>query len=77
MTTWRHGFRRAIIASPRTEPLRALSAQPRQIDRSPKLRVELGNGESLTVRHDLSPRQADILHAGGCIPWKRRQLDTN
>lgn len=42
-----------------------------------ELQVELGNEESLTVRHDLSPRQADILHAGGCIPWKRGQLDTN
>lgn len=29
---------------------------------------------ALRVRHDLSPRQVDILFAGGAIPWKRQQL---
>lgn len=36
--------------------------------------IELGDGKTVRVRHDLSDRQADILLAGGSIPWKRRQL---
>jgi hypothetical protein len=26
------------------------------------------------VRHDLSPRQIDVLLAGGAIPWMRRRI---
>ncbi|MBO0864168.1 MAG: aconitate hydratase, partial [Mycobacterium sp.] len=33
-----------------------------------------GDHNTIRVRHDLSPRQVDILFAGGAIPWKRRQL---
>jgi hypothetical protein len=36
------------------------------------------DGESegrIRVRHSLSPRQLDVLLAGGAIPWMRRRLD--
>lgn len=36
--------------------------------------VELDDGPTIRVRHELSRRQADILLAGGSIPWKRQQL---
>jgi hypothetical protein len=32
------------------------------------------DGQTIRCQHSLSPRQADMLFAGGCIPWKRRQL---
>ena len=28
----------------------------------------------IKVRHDLSPRQIDVVLAGGAIPWMRRRL---
>ncbi|WP_406816763.1 aconitate hydratase [Mycobacterium sp. M23085] len=36
--------------------------------------IQVGGGRTVRVRHDLSPRQAEMLLAGGGIPWKRRQL---
>jgi aconitate hydratase len=30
----------------------------------------------IKVRHDLSPRQIDVLLAGGAIPWMRRRTDS-
>jgi aconitate hydratase len=30
--------------------------------------------ERIKVRHDLSPRQLDVLFAGGAIPWMRRRI---
>ena len=32
------------------------------------------NKGGIRVRHRLSPRQADILLAGGSIPWMRHRL---
>ncbi|MGW1811838.1 hypothetical protein [Streptomyces sp. NPDC002078] len=32
------------------------------------------DGDSFTARHDLSPRQVDVLMAGGAIPWTRHRL---
>jgi aconitate hydratase len=32
------------------------------------------DGDTIRCHHALSPQQADVLLAGGSIPWKRRQL---
>jgi aconitate hydratase len=32
------------------------------------------DGDTIRCQHALSPRQAEVLFAGGSIPWKRRQL---
>jgi aconitate hydratase len=45
----------------------ALRDSPGELD------VQAG-GDTIRCQHALSPRQADILFAGGGIPWKRRQL---
>ncbi|MER6565511.1 hypothetical protein ABT288_04820 [Streptomyces sp. NPDC001093] len=42
-------------------------------DGSAEVTVEC-DGDSFTARHDLSPRQVDVLMAGGAIPWMRRRL---
>lgn len=33
-----------------------------------------GKGRTITLRHDLSPRQLDLLLAGGVINWLRERL---
>ncbi len=33
-----------------------------------------GARRTISLRHDLSPRQADLLLAGGVINWLRRRL---
>ena len=32
------------------------------------------DGDTIRCQHALSPQQAEVLFAGGSIPWKRRQL---
>jgi aconitate hydratase len=36
--------------------------------------VHIDDGHTIRLRYDLSPRQVDILFAGGSIQWKRQQL---
>jgi hypothetical protein len=36
--------------------------------------VQLDDGQSIRVRHDLSSRHADVLLAGGSIPWTRGRI---
>ena len=40
-----------------------------------ELRAALaGKGRTIALRHDLSPRQLDLLLAGGVINWLRERL---
>ncbi|MEX0717126.1 MAG: aconitate hydratase [Planctomycetaceae bacterium] len=39
----------------------------RRLDESAEFPVEVDEGEAFTVRHDLSPREVDVLRAGGLI----------
>ncbi|NVK40352.1 MAG: aconitate hydratase [Oceanospirillaceae bacterium] len=48
----------------------------RQLQSGNRVTATLGNGESLSLRHDLSARQRSILLAGGVINWlKQRKHD--
>ena len=39
-----------------------------------ELTAEIGRGAPITLRHDLSPRQIDLLLSGGVINWLRERL---
>ena len=39
-----------------------------------ELTAEIGRGAQITLRHDLSPRQIDLLLSGGVINWLRERL---
>jgi hypothetical protein len=46
----------------------AIRNRPGEID------VQLDDGQSIPVRHDPSSRHADVLLAGGSIPWTRGRI---
>ena len=46
----------------------AIRNEPGAID------VQLDDGQSIRVRHDLSSRHADVLLTGGSIPWTRGRI---
>ena len=52
----------------------ALSGVHRALRSRRELRVAVAGGDQLTVRHDLSPRQVDLLLQGGLINWMRARL---
>jgi aconitate hydratase len=46
----------------------------RSLRAGPSLRVRChGGADEIAVRHELSPRQVEVLLAGGLIPWMRRR----
>lgn len=53
----------------RVEGLRAA------VEQSDRVEAEI-DGKSLTLRHTLSPRQREVLLAGGLIPWLRERLES-
>lgn len=46
----------------------------RALSAGPEIVARLGSGGEIRLRHDLSPRQIEVLLEGGVINWVRARL---
>jgi aconitate hydratase len=44
-----------------------------QLSRGTEVAARLGSGETISLHHELTPRQREVLAAGGVINWMQRQ----